>query len=206
MGNQQPSNLEQNIRKLAINAVFGDGYLWKHPECKNYKAIWSSISPELLEVKRSIEPTIFSSGVKTASTGNSNGRFENAKPLHRLASTVHPIFTEYKSLSKDSLFSQLTVEDFGLWYLDDGCCVRRKDTKSSYRFTLSIGDCCNTPEKQEAFESVLISMCGSNFGRIYKNNSRATVNNMSWIMTKSSASIILDAAKVHGVLPHKFPS
>lgn len=43
MDNQQPSSLEERLYVLGINAVFGDGYLWKHPECQNYKVIYTSV-------------------------------------------------------------------------------------------------------------------------------------------------------------------
>lgn len=204
MGNQQLSILEPTAF-LARNAVLGDGYLWKHPECKNYKAIWTSTTPELLEVKRAIAPELFKTGVMPASTGRSNGRFANAKQLYRLASTVNATFTAYKTRSKESLFAELTIVDFALWYLDDGCCVQRRDARTGHRFTLSIGDCAATPERRELFTSTLVSLFGEKYGRVYKNNSKAGNNNLVWIMTKDAAHTLLDVARGWGIMPHKFP-
>ena len=190
------------ISFLARNAILGDGNLWKHPECVNFKAIWTSTTPELLEVKRSIAPELFQTGVRPATVGK--GRFANAKPLYRLASVVHPVFTVYKKKTKIEVLEELSLEDLGLWYLDDGCCVKRKDG-GSYRFSLSVGDCAATEKSQRTLERVLLQLVGENFGRVYKNNSRATERNKSWIMTKGAAQQVLVHAKAWGVLPHKFP-
>lgn len=204
MGNQQPSSSDP-INFLARNAVLGDGYLWKHPECKNYKGIWTSTTPELLELKRSMAPDIFTTGVRPATTGNGRGRFANAKPLYRLASVVHPVFTQHKELTKETLFDTLNVKDFALWYLDDGCCVKRNDS-GGHRFTLSVGDCADTPEKKRHFEATLQRLFGDKFGRVYKNNSQSTEKNKVWIMTKQAAQTVLSVASVWKVLPRKFPS
>lgn len=203
MGNQQPS-ISEPIAFLARNAVLGDGYLWRHPECKHFKAIWTSTTPDLLQVKYSICPSIFSTGVRATTVGEGRGRYKNAKPLYRLASVVHPSFTAYKQRPKEELYAELAVEDFALWYLDDGCCVRRNDS-NSHRFTLSIGDCASTPERRALFECALARLFGGNFGRVYKNNSRATQNNLVWIMTKGAAYVIHDVARCWGIMPNKFP-
>lgn len=203
MGDQQPS-ISEPVAFLARNAALGDGCLWKHPECKNFKAIWTSTTPELLEVKYSICPGLFSTGVRPATTGKSRGRYANAKPLHRLASRVHPTLTAYKQRAKEELYEELELVDFALWYLDDGCCVRRTDA-NSYRFTLSIGDCANTPKRRELFEQTLARLFGKNFGRVYKNNSKATQNNLVWVMTKDAAHAVHDVARTWNVMPHKFP-
>lgn len=203
MGNQQPS-ISEPIAFLARNAVLGDGYLWKHPECTNFKAIWTSTTPDLLQVKRSICPILFPTGVRNATVGSGNGRYKNAKPLYRLASVVHPVFTAYKQRPKEELYVELEIEDFALWYLDDGCCVHRTDA-NSYRFTLSIGDCASTPKRKELFERALVRLFGKNFGRVYKNNSRATQSNLVWIMTKDAAYAVHSVARVWNVMPNKFP-
>jgi hypothetical protein len=207
MDNQQPSTLEERVRVLARNAVFGDGTLWKHPECTNWKGIWTSTTPELLEVKRELAPELFPSGVHHTTTGNSKGRFANAKELYRLASLVHPVFTAVRSVPKEELIRELTLKDFGLWYLDDGCCVQRKDyhTHNSYRVCLCVGDCGCTPERYEVFTRLLCSLFGEKYGRVVKNNSKATERNKTWYIPTPIANIILKEAAKYGVLPHKFP-
>ncbi len=209
MDNQQPSTLESRIKTLALNARLGDGYLWKHPECRNYKVIYTSVTPELLEVKQSIAPELFSSGVDLIrfKKGKDYGHFPNAKPIYRLASRVHPLFTEYAAKAKEDVYKELGIEDFALWYLDDGCCVARREYKDSvyYRFYLSIGDCCSTPQKMILFKNNLRRIFGLNFGSIQKNNSKATENNKSWIIPVQIAKLILERAKKYGILPAKFP-
>lgn len=51
MENQQLSTNQEGLIKLARNAKLGDGCYWKHPECKNYKLIFTSTTAELLKVK-----------------------------------------------------------------------------------------------------------------------------------------------------------
>lgn len=206
MGNQHLSILEERIYFLAKNAVFGDGHLWKHPECNNYKVVYTSTTPELLEVKRKIAPKIFTTGVvKIRNLEKASGRFENAKQLYGLTSTVHPIFTKVKSLKKEELFKELTLEDFGLWYLDDGCVIRRSDTKNSFRFFLCIGDCCSTRDKEQLFINQIHKLFGGKCGGIRPNNSKATENNKNWVISKPTALIILEEAKKYNVLHYKFP-
>lgn len=205
MGNQQPSTLENRIKFLAVETVFGDGYLWRHPECKNYKIRLSSTTEELLKVKEHLVPEIFSSGVKALNTSGHAGRFANAKPLYRLDSTVHPIITEIAQMSKTELVKELTLKHLGLWYLDDGCAVVRKDAKNSYRISIAIGDTCNTPEKEAIFKARLEALFGKDYGRIAKNNSKATDSNKSWIIPKPVATLIMNEARKYKVLEHKLP-
>lgn len=199
--NQQPS-IFRNVWFLAMNAKFGDGYLWTHPQGKEAKAIWSSTTPELLEAKQALVPQLFGTGVTKVNTRS--GVYPNAKPLFQLASLTHPVFTEVRNMSKEDLFDRLDLEHFGLWYLDDGCCVRRNDS-NSVRISLSVGDCCSTREKQRRFESMLKKNFGEKYGNIKLNNSRATANNKTWYIPLPVARVILEEASKYNVLPHKFP-
>lgn len=202
MGNQQQSTLEERILFLAKNAYLGDGYLWRHPECKNYKVIYTSTSVELLEAKMAIAPSIFPSGVGIIDTSNHKGRYANAKPLYRLASTVHPIFTHIKEGGLDDVIGSLTIEDIGLWYLDDGSLIKRSDS-GGYRVILSIGNIANTPEKLEKFKNKLKELFGDDFGRIAKNNSKATENNKIWVIPLPIARKIMPYAEKYGALSYK---
>jgi len=207
MDNQQPSTLEHRIRFLARNAKFGDGYLWKHPECRNWKGIWTSTTPELLEAKRQLAPNMFTTGVGTATVGKGNGRFANAKPLYRLASIVHPVFTAVALATKEELFPELSLWDFGLWYLDDGCCVIRKDyhTHGGHRFSISVGDCAETADRSALFHKCLQQLFGADYGRVVPNNSKATERNKTWYIPRHVAELILQEARKYNVLLHKFP-
>lgn len=209
MGNQQPSVLtkEDSIIFLAVNARFGDGSLWKHPECTNYKMIFTSTTPELLQAKYNICPDIFTTGVKPTRLDGVAGRYANAKPMYRLASTVHPLITEIHEYDKLDLLPCLTLDGIALWYLDDGCCVRRSDSKSgSYRFSIAIGDTCNTPHKEQIFTCYLQNLFQTQaIGRITINNSKATENNKSWIIPHPVARQIIQRAKLFKALEHKCP-
>lgn len=202
MGNQQQSFLEERIRFLAKNATIGDGYLWKHPEVNNYKVIYTSTSKELLEAKMAIAPEMFPSGVKFFETKHHKGRFANAKPMYRLASLAHPIFTQVKDGGLDSVIDDLTIEDIALWYLDDGSLVKRKDN-GSYRVSISIGNCANTVERKNRLESRLIGLFGDKFGYIQKNNSRATENNKTWYIPLPIAKKIMPYAEQYMALDYK---
>lgn len=52
----------------------------------------------------------------------------------------------------------------------------------------------------------LARLFGDKFGRVYKNNSRASEKNKVWIMTKQAAQTVLTAASGWKVLSRKFPS
>ena len=202
MDNQQQSTLDYNIRFLAKNAILGDGYLWKHPECNNYKIIYTSTSKELLEAKLAIAPSLFPSGVKFYETTHHKGRFPNGKPMYRLASITHPIFSEVNALGVDGVIDELTVEDVSLWYLDDGCLIKRKDG-GSYRVSISIGSCANTIERKDKLESKLRELFGDKFGYIQKNNSKATENNKTWYVPIKVAKEIMSYAIKYKALDYK---
>lgn len=202
MGNQHQSTLEERIEFLARNAVIGDGYLWKRPQSTNYKIIYTSTTPDLLQAKMNLCPEIFTTGVKEVDTTNHKGRFDNAKPLYRLASISHPSISKVKSDGKDEILKTLTIEDIALWYLDDGCLIKRNDC-SSYRVTLSIGDSANTDERKLVIENRLKYLFGDKFGRITKNNSRATENNKSWIVPLEVARKFMQLSDDYGVLKRK---
>lgn len=206
MGNQQPSTLEERIYMLSKNAVFGDGSIWKHPECVNRKLIFTSTNRELLEVKINIAPEIFTSGITLIDTTNHKGRFPNAKPLYRLASIVNPIITSVYNIGKDELIKELTTEDIALWYLDDGCLIKRKDANSN-RYMICIGDSANSINRQNLLEAKLEQLFGTKWGSIRLNNSKATTNNKTWfIPVKVAEEVILPLAAKYNIMKYKFPT
>lgn len=208
MGNQQPSTLEERIFALIKNTKFGDGYFWRHPECKNYKMIHNSIDRELLKFKLSLVPEIFSSGIREKK--RYGGHFDNPKPIYEIATVSKDIITAYATVDKAEMFNYLTLYDFALWYLDDGGYVMRKETIKGRlylypRYYLCIGDCCSTEEREEKFKSMLVDLFGDKWGNIRLNNSKASEKNKTWYIPKPIALKILDVAKTFNVMQRKFP-
>lgn len=207
MGNQQPSSLDGLIT-LAKNAKFGDGYLWRHPECVNSKVIFTSTDYGLLEAKMSICPTVFPSGITLyRKEGAETNYCLHSKALYKLASIVHPIFTKYHRKEKETALLDLTEEDFYLWYLDDGYCEPRPP---KYRFTLSIGNSATGSSKM-TFLSVVNTLFGgiktrnNSVGTIKKNNSKASENNMTWSIPTPIGIHISNGASLFYNMPNKCP-
>ncbi len=191
--------------KLAKNAIIGDGYLWRHPRSKNSNVKYSSTEPELLEYKRSLCPEVFPTGVKFLDTTNHKGRFANAKPMYYLSSVIDPVFTWWHD-NKDQILDHLVLEDFGLWYLDDGGFTTRGKDSHILKYYICIGSLANTPEKMENFKKMLLRIFGEKYGNIQKNNSRATENNKTWYIPKAIAeNIIIPLARECNVLGRKIP-
>lgn len=208
MGNQQLSTFEDRVEFLALEARFGDGSLWKHPECRNSKIVYTSTSQELLEAKRLICPELFATGVKFFETKNAKGRFANARPMYRLASVVHPIISNVKELTSEDLINRLTLDILGLWYLDDGCTIRRTDTKGEcYRFMLCVGALIPTKELESLFISRVQDIFDmASIGRVMINGTKGTERNKIWIIPHSIARLILQQAVKYKALSYKCPA
>lgn len=208
MGNQQLSTFEERVEFLAVEARFGDGSLWKHPECRNSKIIYTSTSQELLEAKRLICPELFTTGVRFFEIKNAKGRFANAKPMYRLASVVHPIISTVKDLTSEDLIDRLTLDILGLWYLDDGCAARRTDTKGEcYRFMLCVGALIPTKELELLFVGKLQDIFDmESIGRVLINGTKGTERNKIWIIPHSIARLILQQAVKYKALSYKCPA
>jgi hypothetical protein len=203
MGNQQLDTLAVSI--LCKNAAVGDGYFWKHPECRNFKVIFTSTTPELLEVKQQLCPELFKTGVKLYRGANAPGCFKNAKALYRLASVVHPMITEYKHISAYAVIRQLDAFDLALWYLDDGSFIKRTES-NSYRFYMAVGKLLSGYQEKSAFEERIMELFNTDTpGAIVPNNSNASENNLTWLIPVSIANKMLSTAARFGVLKHKFP-
>lgn len=208
MDNQQLQSLTVRKMLLAKNAYFGDGTLWRHPECKNYKVIYTSTTPELLEAKRTICPEMFKTGVKFQDlTKHASGRYPNAKPLYRLASLVDSIITDIKNTPHTVLLESLTLDDLALWYLDDGSTILRKDSNYGYtRSFLFIGSACNSDEYTEIFKSRISSIFNTDItGTVKRHTPFTSDNNKVWVIPIDIARVILKEASKYNVLKHKFP-
>ncbi|MFA7143513.1 MAG: hypothetical protein WC175_06050, partial [Candidatus Dojkabacteria bacterium] len=207
MGNQQLRVLtdEEALDSLIKNAIIGDGYLWKHPECVNKKLIFTSTTPELLQIKLNIYPKVFRTGVSLVKTDTHKGRFPNAAPLYRLASTVHARITELSTISRFELIDMLNLHDLGLYYLDDGSCHKRKDTKGScFRYSIALGKTF-TEKELNYLSKRLEDILGCYVGRFGQENKPKGKLGWYWHMTNEAANLILEEARGYSVLPHKFP-
>lgn len=172
MDNQQPSV----YRNLIVNCAFGDGSFWKHPKSANTnsKMVFVSTVPQWLDEKMRMYPTAFGTGVKhkKRTTG-----FPNAKPIYILSSLTHTEITKAHFTPIPNRIEWLRVEDFGMWFLDDGATILRKDNKSvGYTFVLAIGSLGLFPE----FTDKLKELFGSNYGSIRRNGSKASDKNWIW--------------------------
>lgn len=192
------------------NLFFGDGHFWKHPETREFKGIWHSINADWLEKKRELFEGFCSNVVVCRKAGAKNC-FPNAKTLYELRTFSDPIFSAYhnKKASKLPQFvaevlEEMTLDDFALWYFDDGCLVRRTDS-GGYRYSISVGNLCGADEALLYQVRQLTGLL--NVGRVYKNNSRATERNKSYIMTNAVGEIITSVAMKFAVpsMMYKIP-
>lgn len=211
MGNQQPRFLDGNYRTISLNAMFGDGYFWKHPECRNWKVVFTSTNYEFLEAKKNICPEIFPSGIKIHRKSGAKNCFANSKTLYGIQSLVNEDFTEASSFkpSKEKLFKYLNKNDFGLWYLDDGGFMERSDVKKfTPRFFLCVGDCCDTEKKERMFKKQLNILFGANNGVILFNGSQSgkSLKNKVWYPTIDVGYELVKQAKKLIKNCYKFPS
>lgn len=181
----------------AKNLALGDGYFWKHPECKNYKGIWVSVNCDWLKKKSQIFSEIPTRLAVNRQAGAPNC-YPNAKTLYSLTTRVDPVFTEYAQKNKKDIISELTLLDLALWYLDDGCLIHRKEKSGGYRFTLCVGDVIGCEEILLDRVSFLTKI--PKVGRIYKNNSKASARNKTYYMTNAVGFIV--AAEAMKFCPH----
>jgi len=195
MGNQQPSTYG-SLTEAVVNARLGDGHFWRHPECKNSKIVWSSVHEEWVRWKqKTLLPTELQGSVHRRDR-SSDQTFSNAKPIWTATSKVHPLITAaHQQLTCFDAVSLLSDRDIGMWYLDDGCAVLRKDnTRGSYKVTMSLG-----PElsSQPGF---ILAWAERYFGTARpgstgKNNSRASDKNKIWRIPKPVAVQIFAHAR-----------
>ena len=206
MGNQQPSFLKGKFRDIILNARFGDGAFWKHPESVYWKIIFTSVTPELLEAKIPLAPELFRTGVRLVRKANATHCKPNSKPLYHLQSLVHEDITQAKKINKEDLIPCLDYKLFGLWYLDDGGFIVRNDTKKyTPRFYLCLGDVCETAEKEEIFREHITKLFGMDYGIIRYNGKVKSDKNKIWYMPHDIGFMFVKEARK--ILPdfYKYP-
>ena len=168
---------------LAKNARCGDGSFWKHPECKNYKLVFTGVNRDWLEYKGQLIGRPIR--LRRKANDTRKGVYRNAQPLWELVTFVDPLYTEYKTLDKATLLSRLDFDDILMWYLDDGCAAVVHDhvrLVDRYKYIICIGDfLSDLPGGAQAFLDRMSEIFpGELPGNVYKNNSKGTEHNMIW--------------------------
>ena len=183
------------IIRAVINALLGDGHIDRRPSRKQHGLIWMSTCREWLEWKQqNLIPTSLKSQIYIHREANSKSCFANSKTLYGLRTQYSNQINKYSSWSKQEALCASDLLDLAIWFLDDGCTIsRRTDSPGSYRVTLCVGDITADDLFPEA--SRILGLRPTSLGRVYKNNSRATERNKSWIMTKAAAVQIMREAR-----------
>jgi hypothetical protein len=184
------------LLRAITNVFLGDGHFWKHPESKNYNLIWTSINKDWLEWKKEHLLGDHPGTIAMVRKANAPNAYANSKPLYQLKSYVHPKITQAKlEMTRADALRNCDMLDYAIWYIDDGCCVTRRDGRdkafNGYRVSIGVGGLLADeifPQAQEVFGT-------KKLGRVYKNNSRASERNLSWIIPKPVAIQILREAR-----------
>lgn len=125
--------------------------------------------------------------------------------MYRLATLVDPFYESVKSTPLADIFGVLTLDDLAMWYLDDGCLLKRRDS-NSYRYVLCVGNI----EGADAPLLDAVRRCTglTNVGTVRKNNSKATERNLVVKLTVPAGEIIANAARKYAPesLQRKLPS
>jgi len=166
---------------LAKNAHCGDGSYWRHPECVNYKLVFTGINKDWLDYKGSL----VGREAVLRRKANAANAYANSKPLWSVTTLVDPVFTAYSAIPRADLLQALSFDDFVLWFLDDGTtCIRKGKAvkKLDYKYLLCIGDFISgLSGGEESFLSHVSDIFNTDTrGSICKNNSKASQHNLVW--------------------------
>lgn len=178
--------------RACVNAKLGDGTFWKHPECKNYKIVWSSIHQSWLETKKTLFQGLPFSPIYQRDRSRDTNVFRNAKPIFTLSTHADSEVTAFASMTKEAVLDLVTLRDLAVWFLDDGATIRRTDS-NSYRFILCVGNVVGCEEA--LLRAVQRCTHVDHVGVLRKNNSKASIRNKSLILTKTAAYPILEEAR-----------
>lgn len=182
------------MRRALINAVLGDGFFWRHPESVNWNLVWNSIHKPWLQWKQEfLVPTDLPSRLAVQREAGSAGCFANSKTLYQLKTHVHDQITVAKGMSAGEALNQADLLDLAIWFLDDGCAVRRQDSKGSYRIYLSVGPL--TADDLFPHMERILGLSTKSLGRVFRNNSKASERNKSWVIPKAAAVQIMGQAR-----------
>jgi hypothetical protein len=182
------------MRRALINATLGDGFFWKHPESKNWNLIWNSIHKDwLIWKQRNLLPATVKSRIQVQRRAGASGCFENSKTLYSLKTHASEDIWMGHGMTQADALEQADLMDLAVWYIDDGCAVRRRDTRSSYRIYLCVGPL--TANDLFPHMERILGLPKKSLGRVFRNNSKASERNKSWIIPKAAAVQILRAAR-----------
>jgi len=180
------------LERALINTILGDAHFWKHPESRHHNIVWTSVHRSWLEWKQqNLLPEDVRLPIYVQRAAGSLGCFSNAKTLYAMKCRAVPEVDLGINWSVSEALQRADSLDLAIWYLDDGCCVSRKDTENSYRVTISVG----SSTAEDIFPQAMRLLGTSDLGRVYKNNSRASEKNKSWIIPKTAAVQILAVAR-----------
>lgn len=184
-------------KRALINAFLGDGHFWRHPESVNSNIVWTSVHRSWLIWKQGafLKPFGIRSRITSVRKARAKGCFPNARELFELKSFAHPAITEaHDNWDRSKVLSLCDREDVAVWYIDDGSAILRRDNDGrGYRIIICVGDL--TDDELFPFMEKLYGIPRRGLGRVYKNNSRATERNNSWIIPKPVAVQILAEAR-----------
>jgi hypothetical protein len=182
------------MQRALINATLGDGFFWKHPESKNWNLVWNSVHKDWLVWKQSnLIPTTIKSNIRIQRRAGAAGCFANSKTLYSLKTHASEEIWMGQGMTTADALEQADLLDLAVWYLDDGSAVRRKDTRSSYRIYLCVGPLTETdlfPHMER-----ILGLSQKGLGRVFRNNSKASEKNKSWVLPKPAAVQVMKAAR-----------
>lgn len=206
-GKNQGYKTETHEETLAKNAKLGDGTFWKHTDYQRseYKLVFSGVNKDWIAYKAGLlgRPVRL---VREAGGGGKSGVFKNAKELWGTTSLPSKTYTRYRNLDKQAVLQELDLRDLAMWYLDDGCCIERRDYirksgKKSYRYFLCIGSAVNNTESEKAsFLAQMSRITGTDdIGVVKRNGSKATDKNLVWHVPVPVGELLVREARKFGV-------
>lgn len=188
-----------NSKKLlAMNARLGDGSYWKHPECINYKIVFTGTNYPWIKYKADLMSRPIT--LRRSANNTHKGVFANSKTLWATTSFVDELYTEYKNKSVERIVNEMSLDDITLWFLDDGCTVIRKGkhcSGSTYKHLLCVGNLLyGTSNGIELFLNKIRALFPDvkTVGTLGKNNSKTTDKNLVWNMPIPIAEVVIGRA------------
>lgn len=194
-----------NTVRLARNAALGDGYFWKHPESRRYKAVFVGTNRYWLDYKARLCNRTMKL-IRAADSSNT-GVYTNAKPLWGFTTLAADTYTRYAVRDALDIVAELDLRDMAAWYLDDGCTIERRDyvradARLRYRYLLCVGTLCPTEACARKFLELMsrlfVNYIDTTIGRVVKNNSKASKFNKTWTMPVPVGKAIVSAARELG--------
>lgn len=195
--------MNDNIIQLAKNAKLGDGCFWKHPECRNYKLIFTSTNREWLEYKGNLINKVPRMVREAGCTRK--GVYANSSTLYSLTTLISPVITDYKARRALDVLDEYDMLDFAWWYLDDGSAVWiHPNNRYTYcRYYVCIGNLCPSEEDEDRFLDIIRykfrDVTSASVGHIRLNGSKASARNKVWVPPMAIGERLVCMARALGV-------